>query len=195
MTEVMYEDIWYQIGDYEFARHEGTIYVTSFKKTKKWESILEETLPHETSLFKGKRCLGYYSVDMWEDLVDALNVFNEEYGLFIQLTPKEFIKLLKLNGIRGYGPFYTKKNFSRYHIKGYSNFRNKVLQRDNHECICCKNNANLQVHHIYPVNNYFERVLDVSNGVTLCEYCHKKYHELYPSNTNPITLMKFLGGI
>ena len=69
---------------------------------------------------------------------------------------------------------------------------NEVFKRDNYTCKKCKNRGGkLVAHHIIPlqyIKEYFninnieaakkcEMFYDISNGVTLCEDCHKEYHK------------------
>lgn len=51
--------------------------------------------------------------------------------------------------------------------------RNAVLQRDQYKCRNCDSKKNIQVHHKTYANVYNERLTDL---VTLCDECHKKYH-------------------
>ena len=60
---------------------------------------------------------------------------------------------------------------------GFWNVREYVLFRDNHTCQCCKGksgNKILNVHHIESRKTGGDAP---NNLITLCEYCHKKYHE------------------
>jgi len=61
---------------------------------------------------------------------------------------------------------------------GYNDWRRAVYKRDNFKCILCGNNKSgkLQAHHIKPVAMYKDLVLDISNGLTVCEKCHKEIH-------------------
>jgi 5-methylcytosine-specific restriction endonuclease McrA len=56
-----------------------------------------------------------------------------------------------------------------------ANFREKVLWRDGYTCQKCGGKDNLQAHHIRHRSNGGTNT--VSNGVTLCEDCHKALHE------------------
>lgn len=68
---------------------------------------------------------------------------------------------------------------------------NDIRTRDNNRCFVCGSTQQLQVHHIYGVKDYGFLFSDISNGITLCEKCHCKYHQLYPE-VNPYTWSQFL---
>ena len=60
---------------------------------------------------------------------------------------------------------------------GFWNVREYVLFRDNHTCQCCKGKSKdkiLNVHHIESRKTGGD---SPGNLITLCETCHKKYHE------------------
>lgn len=58
----------------------------------------------------------------------------------------------------------------------YSQWRKDVLRRDNNTCQrCMKINVRI-VHHIKEFSKYPDVRFDRNNGITLCEYCHKKEH-------------------
>lgn len=59
---------------------------------------------------------------------------------------------------------------------GYGKFRKDVLKRDNFTCQLCGSNEKLEVHHKRPYAKYKTLRTTVSNGITLCEKCHKKIH-------------------
>lgn len=63
--------------------------------------------------------------------------------------------------------------------------RKEILNRDNNQCVICKADSNLQVHHR---QYHFSRTLNVFRNpweydhklmITLCETCHQKGHRLY----------------
>ena len=58
----------------------------------------------------------------------------------------------------------------------YKDFRKSVLKRDKFKCQMpgCKNKKNLQVHHISKWTGASALRYEVSNGITLCKYCHKE---------------------
>lgn len=64
----------------------------------------------------------------------------------------------------------------------WKNKRAEILLRDNNQCKICGNKNNLQVHHIYSLDNYPEMKLENSNLITLCNSCHHDVHnQVYSS--------------
>ncbi len=62
--------------------------------------------------------------------------------------------------------------------EGYKEWRKLVYSRDNYTCRQCSSNESgkLNAHHIKPVNNFPELILEVGNGLTVCTDCHKEIH-------------------
>jgi hypothetical protein len=83
-------------------------------------------------------------------------------------------------------------------LKAYWDWHHKVLYRDSHKCASCSCINDLQIHHLktlkslileycrlnakqiqdlteQDLNNSF--FYELSNGITLCEDCHKKWHK------------------
>jgi 5-methylcytosine-specific restriction endonuclease McrA len=78
--------------------------------------------------------------------------------------------------------YYTSKEYYRNKRKGnrkskaYHNWRIYILERDHYACVKCGSKEHLYVHHLKQYcDNVFLRIKK-SNGVTLCEKCHKKLH-------------------
>lgn len=71
-------------------------------------------------------------------------------------------------------------------IDGYNTWRRLVYERDNYTCQCCSNDkgGNLEAHHLDGYNWCKEKRTNVDNGVTLCEICHNKFHNLYGFGDN-----------
>ena len=71
-------------------------------------------------------------------------------------------------------------------IDGYATWRKKVYEKDNYTCQCCGDNKghNLNSHHLDGYNWCKEKRTDINNGVTLCEDCHKEFHNIYGKGNN-----------
>lgn len=71
-------------------------------------------------------------------------------------------------------------------MDGYSDWRNCVFNRDNYTCQCCGSNKSgtLIAHHLNSYHWAKEERIDVNNGITLCEECHKKFHESFGYKNN-----------
>jgi 5-methylcytosine-specific restriction endonuclease McrA len=61
---------------------------------------------------------------------------------------------------------------------GYKEWRRAVFKRDNFTCqkCGCKKSGILVAHHIIPRTQNPDLLLDVSNGITFCNECHKEVH-------------------
>lgn len=64
-------------------------------------------------------------------------------------------------------------------------FRNKVYQRDEYTCrVCGQVGGTLNAHHLDGWNWAKDNRFKTSNGVTLCEDCHSKFHNVYGKGNN-----------
>ena len=73
------------------------------------------------------------------------------------------------------------KSAERYgirHTSEYKRWRYDVFLRDGFVCQMCgySKGGILNAHHIKPFPKYPELRFELSNGITLCESCHKKQH-------------------
>lgn len=73
-------------------------------------------------------------------------------------------------------------------------WRNKVIKNDDYTCQCCGLTTKLEAHHIYGYKLHPKYREDPNNGITLCKYCHQRYHTLYgvKENVNPKTLLEYM---
>ena len=85
------------------------------------------------------------------------------------------------------------KTMSREELTpGYNKWRQSVLNRDK-VCQCCGLDKHLHVHHLFGYKERPELATDVGNGVTLCKFCHDKYHSIYGlKDINPLDFMEFM---
>lgn len=72
-----------------------------------------------------------------------------------------------------------------YNDPQYAKWRSSVYKRDKYICQMCGKTTQLNAHHIKMWAFYPELRFEVSNGITLCKYCHKtvtgkeEYYEAY----------------
>lgn len=52
----------------------------------------------------------------------------------------------------------------------------QVKERDLYTCRDCGATKNLEAHHIYSKSKHPHRILELDNGTTLCQPCHKYEH-------------------
>ena len=67
----------------------------------------------------------------------------------------------------------------QYSQRGMGKFKRDVLERDGYACVCCGYDDLLEVHHLEGATENPELMAVVDNGVTLCKYCHSKFHHIY----------------
>lgn len=71
-------------------------------------------------------------------------------------------------------------------IEGYDEWRYKVKEKANFTCDCCgkRDGGHLNAHHLDGYNWCKKGRLDITNGVCLCESCHKEFHNIYGRGNN-----------
>ena len=67
----------------------------------------------------------------------------------------------------------------------YNDWRNAVYARDNYTCQKCGkiSNGDINAHHIESYTYNEELRVELSNGITLCEDCHKDFHRIYGNHS------------
>lgn len=59
----------------------------------------------------------------------------------------------------------------------YKFWRSEVFERDNYTCQkCFKYGIKLNAHHIEKWSTHIDLRFEISNGISLCEKCHKEVH-------------------
>lgn len=87
---------------------------------------------------------------------------------------------MSLTGEEEFSGFKTPENRLRRNSEIIKTWRTLVFTRDKHTCQSCKRTGGrLNAHHIKEFVNNKNIQIDVKNGITLCEECHKKFHNIY----------------
>lgn len=76
-------------------------------------------------------------------------------------------------------------------------WRTAVYERDGFTCQCCGDDrgGNLNAHHLSSYHADKERRWDVSNGITLCDPCHRAFHKAFGyRNNTEAQFQAFLAG-
>lgn len=74
----------------------------------------------------------------------------------------------------------TKGDRAKRQTVDYHEWRTRVYQRDRYCCRMCRvkcRSGNITAHHVLPFKTHPTVRYDLSNGLTLCRSCHKKWHE------------------
>jgi len=67
-----------------------------------------------------------------------------------------------------------------------------VKRLDNYSCKICSETENLHAHHIFSKKQFPQAVLDIENGITLCDVCHRQFHSVYSNRiSSPEAFMDF----
>ena len=74
--------------------------------------------------------------------------------------------------------------YNERHSSKENAFRKQVLARDKNTCMKCGGTHNLQAHHLMSFRDNPQFRFDISNGVTLCELCHKSFHKRFGYGLN-----------
>lgn len=81
--------------------------------------------------------------------------------------------------------------FSRKEDYGYIRWAAEVKRRDNYSCVICyRKGVMLNSHHLNSWSDHPSERYDVQNGVTLCQDCHEKFHDIYNKGGNTVAQFK-----
>lgn len=125
-----------------------------------WDAI--ELLPKSQQL-KALRSIIEYSLTGRSRLLYEQGKHSEAYAVFMAL--KDDLDKERREAAEG-------RRCSAYKV-----WRTSVYERDNYTCqMCNARGCRLNAHHIKSYARFPSLRYDVSNGVTLCESCHKFVH-------------------
>lgn len=174
----------------EIERHKSEVYGDNKKKNFYCSKDCE--YEHKKELFKGdlNPFFGKKHTDKTRKIISKTNK-----GKKMPIYVKKKIS----QSLSGSNSPYWKDGSAERNKKDrlrleYRDWRNKVFERDNYTCQkCYKRCTRLHAHHI---KNYSEnpklRFIPV-NGITMCEKCHRQFHEIYTrSNNTPSQLIEYL---
>ncbi len=70
-------------------------------------------------------------------------------------------------------------------IAKYDKWRKDIFERDNYTCAKCdKKGGKLVAHHIMSFNIFEYLRFVITNGITMCDGCHKEFHREYGNRYN-----------
>jgi len=102
-----------------------------------------------------------------------------------------------LNTVNVYGEVHVHTNESKANV-GKSPAEMAIIkraakQRDDNTCqVCGEKDKILECHHIFPQSKYPDMVADLSNIITLCQSCHRKYHSKYDGAEGAVSFSKYM---
>lgn len=166
---------WLKLDRGFFKRHDiaiiedmpnGKDYVLFYLK------LMLESVDHEGALTYDIDEISASTREKPDFILDAINVLRR-------------YELVRVDS-QGYNiPYITRRTvFTSFERSGrdrnspdYKTWRRSVFERDDYTCqICGSRGKKLNAHHIVRWVDNSDLRFDVSNGVTLCERCHKMIH-------------------
>ena len=128
-------------------------------------NIINESFTFDiyNAFLDGEDSLGFLEFDLEMYVSNGYHLHYASSYLAI----KKYIHNIKMEDVR----------FARTSLE-YVNWRKNVFERDNYTCqVCGKVGGTLNAHHIKSFALHKKLRLDVNNGITLCEKCHKEVHK------------------
>lgn len=121
--------------------------------------------------------------DKWNkgDKVELYGVYK---GSYLAVTTMELLEETEIEEI-----ITSNRN---QETPGYNDWRKKIIGRDG-KCVCCGHDKHLEAHHLFGYKENPNLAVNEYNGVTLCKFCHDKYHSVYGlKDINPVDFMNFI---
>ena len=93
-------------------------------------------------------------------------------------------------------PPWDRTNTRQRNCPEYASWRKSVFERDDFTCQDCgARGGNLNAHHIKRFRDFPKLRLAISNGITLCEKCHKNRHREGVDNGRAQDVRKKTGSV
>lgn len=130
---------------------------------------------------KGKKFTEAHKIKISE--ANKGKICSEETKEKISKKAKERVGKLSSNWRGGITPIHKKiRNSVEYAL-----WRDACLRRDNFTCQKCKQSGGiLRVHHKNNFSSFVDIRLNIENGITLCQECHRAFHRKYGIKNNTI---------
>ena len=137
-------------------------------RCERCDDEVEESFPH---------CYEKDGVFCW-DCAFILGLISEKEYLFNHRGWRVEIRDGQISTTPPHTRFPWEKTIQDERRKpAYKEWRTAVFERDHYTCVHCgKVGGDLNAHHIKPYAKYPELRLDLDNGITLCEKCHRAVH-------------------
>ena len=193
-----------QLGRYMLGWHEGNLQITLFETydinqrfRDKWGYVL---IPHKMLYESDSIANDKTGVNQ---IIADLKSRSESLGFDPSFTMEEYYNIVdfccycfKWQDVKppcSWEPSEINHRNRYEEHEDYAEWRKSTLIRDKHHCICCGLDKHLQVHHLFGYKENPELATHEHNGVTLCKFCHAKYHSIYGlKNINPIDFIDFI---
>lgn len=76
---------------------------------------------------------------------------------------------------------------NRFSDVEYLSWAKNIKIRDGYRCqVCSKRGGRIHAHHMNAWSYFIEQRYDLKNGVTLCTFCHDKFHSIFGKGENTI---------
>ena len=70
--------------------------------------------------------------------------------------------------------------------------KRSIKMRDKCCQVCGEKDKPLEVHHIFPQSKYPHLSWNTANLITLCQHCHRKYHEKFEGSEGAVSFINFI---
>lgn len=101
---------------------------------------------------------------------------STEYEINVYASERGISVAVKCFECGYYGMLPHKESLRKRTNTSLVHYNKRVKEKDGYRCYICGNTEDLEVHHLIPVSHDRAQMLNVRNGITLCQRCHLKVH-------------------